>query len=473
MDIFILGVMEFAVIDIETTGLDHRTDKIIEIAIIIFGEKGIISKYQTLVDPGRPVPVNITQLTGITNLMLKGQPKFDQITNTLNELIEGRVFVAHNVWFDYNFIANEFGILGRTLTTEGVLCSKELAKGFYPNLNKYSLKSLAAIAGYINKNPHRADSDAMAIIEFFNHLIRRFGSPHFLMVSNEKRETIDVKASVNSKIVTNIPESAGIYYMLNRFGKPEYIGKASNLKKRVTTHFQNSNLKNRETTFSDAISEVRYTETSSMWLASLLEDHEIRKYWPRFNRAQKTPVYKYNLHVYEDGKGVKRLAISRSIKKAGLQTFYNRNDAMKTLKFYVDKFNLHPSVCSLPTTGYYNTTQHNNSIDSLMKYIKNLPYTIKVTKGRTVNEYTYLLFEDSSFLGFGITNEVLRMRDIPNLNLNFIKIASSMLCSEILNSQESKSDVLFEYKIARNKLKIPLSSDNGITPKLNTNKLLF
>ena len=94
--------MEYAIVDIETTGGYGVKNKITEIAIIIHDGDREIERYSTLVNPKGYIPQNITSLTGITNDMVNGQPEFYEVAKKVWDLTEDRIFVAHNVSFDFN-----------------------------------------------------------------------------------------------------------------------------------------------------------------------------------------------------------------------------------------------------------------------------------------------------------------------------------------------------------------------------------
>ena len=101
---------EYAVIDIETTGGNSENHRIIEIAVFVHDGNRIIDEYETLINPERKIPAYIEGFTGITNEMVKDAPVFRDIAEKLEEITAGRVFVAHNVNFDYGFIRKEFNL---------------------------------------------------------------------------------------------------------------------------------------------------------------------------------------------------------------------------------------------------------------------------------------------------------------------------------------------------------------------------
>src|ERR1051325_200701 len=102
----------YAIVDIETTGSYASANGITEIAIAIHDGKQLIDYYETLVNPEVPVPRFIQALTGITNAMLSQAPLFKDVAPKIHELLNGKVFVAHNVNFDYSFIKHHLALHG-------------------------------------------------------------------------------------------------------------------------------------------------------------------------------------------------------------------------------------------------------------------------------------------------------------------------------------------------------------------------
>ena len=94
----------FAVVDIETTGNFYKFGKITEVAVVLFNGAEVTRVYETLINPEIDIPYPITRLTGITNEMVANAPRFYMVAGEIAELTAGRIFVAHNVQFDYKFI---------------------------------------------------------------------------------------------------------------------------------------------------------------------------------------------------------------------------------------------------------------------------------------------------------------------------------------------------------------------------------
>jgi DNA polymerase-3 subunit epsilon/ATP-dependent DNA helicase DinG len=145
----------FIALDLETTGLDKDRDAIIEVGAVKFRDDAPVDRYSTLINPGRPIPYEITQLTGITDRDLVGKPRFDQVAAALMRFVGGAPVVGHNVGFDLGFLR------GQGLLTENLgLDTWELATILLPGLPGYSLGVLAERLGLGMVGQHRALADA-------------------------------------------------------------------------------------------------------------------------------------------------------------------------------------------------------------------------------------------------------------------------------------------------------------------------
>lgn len=162
----------YAIIDIETTGNNYKTGKITEIAIYQHNGSTVTGSFSTLVYPEMDIPIFITRLTGIDNHMVKDAPKFYEIAKTIVELTAGRIFVAHNVHFDYQFIREEFNRLGYNYQNK-TLCTVKLARKLLPGHTSYSLGRLCADLGIEINGRHRASGDALATVKLFELLLSK------------------------------------------------------------------------------------------------------------------------------------------------------------------------------------------------------------------------------------------------------------------------------------------------------------
>src|SRR5690606_12294137 len=128
----------YAIVDIETTGGLSASNRITEVAVMVHDGYQVIEEFHTLIDPERQIPGFITGLTGISADMLKGAPIFNEIASHLYGLLADKIFVAHNVNFDYSFLKEEFRRAGFNFNRPK-LCTVRLSRQICPGLKSYSL----------------------------------------------------------------------------------------------------------------------------------------------------------------------------------------------------------------------------------------------------------------------------------------------------------------------------------------------
>ena len=161
----------FAVLDVETTGLNTAADRIIEIAVVRCSPSGRkISEWSSLVDPNRdPGP---THIHGITARDLADAPKFFEIAPELRRQLDGTIFTAHNLAFDAAFVAREFAEAGAPPLDGFGLCTLELVRAARPGRRKYSLATCADELGIPHPDAHRALGDALVTAEMLRILLQ-------------------------------------------------------------------------------------------------------------------------------------------------------------------------------------------------------------------------------------------------------------------------------------------------------------
>jgi len=171
-----LGELDFVVVDVEATGgSPARGDRLTEVAAVRVREGRVVDSFESLINPERPIPPTVSRLTDITDEMVAGAPTFNQVAEPLRQALEGAVFVAHNVSFDWRFLAAEFQrCLGGRLGGER-LCTLRLARRLHPELQRRSLHALADYYAITADRWHRAGPDARATAELLGHFLKRLG----------------------------------------------------------------------------------------------------------------------------------------------------------------------------------------------------------------------------------------------------------------------------------------------------------
>ncbi len=168
---------EFVAFDLETTGLSSNTDRIIEIGAVIMKNGEELDRFQTFVDPGRVLDKKIVELTGITDAMLVGAPKIQQVLPEFLKFVGGRVLVAHNSDFDTGFIRAECQRQGLkfNLTAADTLI---FAQNMLPHLSKFKLDIVANALSLPEFNHHRAADDAVTCGLIMARLMEKLAQEH-------------------------------------------------------------------------------------------------------------------------------------------------------------------------------------------------------------------------------------------------------------------------------------------------------
>lgn len=160
----------YAIVDIETTGGQASSSGITEVAILIHDGNKVVEKFHSLVNPEVNIPMFITSLTGITNEMVKDAPTFGELASAIYELLQPNVFVAHNVNFDYSFIASQLKYSGYHLKVKK-LCTVRLSRRAFPGRKSYSLGNLCNDLKIPIYHRHRAMGDAEATALLFERIM--------------------------------------------------------------------------------------------------------------------------------------------------------------------------------------------------------------------------------------------------------------------------------------------------------------
>lgn len=157
----------FTVFDTETTGLEPRTNHVVEIGGLRFDGRGVISRFNVLVNPGVPMPPEVTRINGITDAMLAKQPFAASVLPDFLRFIGDTVLIAHNAPFDVSFVNEELARLSLPPLKNRVVDTLAFAKDIFPGLPKYALQTLAARFGITAIDAHRAEDDARVCMELF------------------------------------------------------------------------------------------------------------------------------------------------------------------------------------------------------------------------------------------------------------------------------------------------------------------
>jgi DNA polymerase-3 subunit epsilon len=463
--------MLFAIVDIETTGGYSEGNRITEIAIIITDGYKVLDRFESLINPGVTIPPFITGLTGIDNSMTDEAPYFSEVAEEIAGYLKDCVFVAHNVSFDYNFVKSELAEAGIELKVKK-LCTVRLSRKIFPGFPSYSLGNLCRLLGVEIENRHRAGGDAEATYEVFTKLVEN-DSEGFIITSlkaNSKETTLP--PNLDKEQFNSLPSLPGVYYFHDAHGKVLYVGKAIDIKKRITGHFNSRNSAEEKLRFFNSIHSISYDLTGNELVACIKESHEIKRLWPPYNKIQKFPEAQFGIFSYYDQNGYLRLNIGKIQKVAPLFSFNYMTDARDFLYAAVRDFDLCPRLSGLQKTKKAcvdyslkackgacvmeeSPEDYNRKVENALNGMKQEKPTYAIVgKGRSRYEHAVVLVEDGKYQGFGF---------VEDDTLNHLDDFKNVITKQKESKDIQKIIQQFVAKQEKGKLKgytfIPLASD--------------
>lgn len=439
-------------------------DKITEIAIVIHDGHSVVDSYTTLINPGRPIPYHITQLTGINDEMVRNAPKFHEVARQIVEFTEGKVFVAHNVRFDYSFLKSEFGSLGYNYQRK-TLCTVRLSRKLIPGMPSYSLGKLCNSLNIPLKHRHRAFGDAEATSKLFDRMLKLDKPEEFSRFIDDEIKAQTLPPKINKEQVMALPEKTGVYYFYNERGQVIYVGKSKNIKKRIISHFAIDYKSRKSIEFKNSIADISYEITGNELVALLLESEEIKKLKPIYNSALKRTGGSFvGIFEEKDKNGFIRLYIERlkaSSQKDPLITLENSFKAQNFLYRKIENFNLCLKLCGLHKIqgACFNYQLHTCNGACIGKeeaesYNKRIQQAINsfsfqqesfflIGKGRSKGEKSAVCVENGTYKGFGYFDEEWGGESITSIRQCIKSYAHNqdiqkIICGYLKKNQEDK-----------------------------------
>ena len=397
------------VVDIETTGGRPLGNDITEIGIVHVQNKKIVHQWSSLVKPDSSIPNNIQALTGISEEMVEHAPKFQSLIPLLQKQLEGDVFVAHSVNFDYSFIERAFRECEVAWRMDK-LCTIKYARKVFPEIGRYSLANLARELQVSNNNPHRALSDALCAAEVLIHCLH--GDYDQKMLHNPKTgllQRIQIPDNLPREQYDNLPKAYGVYEFKDAQGKSLYIGKANNIKKRVTQHFSTQKESAKYHRLMKECHFLEYTILPNEILALILEDHKIREHWPTLNKSQKKQSLKFGLYAYENGRGEVKWVIQKANGNGALRKFGTYLSGQTWLANFLEEVN-------------------SDDIDDL-EVLKNLKLSLQKSWIVALDEGGAVFIENGNLTGIYIEDDFLHQKEW--VRKHFINIQPSPILNSI------------------------------------------
>lgn len=450
----------YAIVDIETTGSYAAANGITEISIQVFDGKKVVEKFETLINPCQPIPYYIQGMTGITDKMVAAAPMFEQVAEKIHAILHDKIFVAHNVNFDYSFVKAHLADCGFIINTKK-LCTVRLSRKILPGFPSYSLGNLSHSLGIRINNHHRAGGDTDATVKIFK-----------LLLENDKEQFIEKSLQRNSKeslLPPNVPKEhfeklpygPGVYYFHNEKGKIIYVGKANNIRYRVNSHFSNNSDGRQKQNFLKHIHAISFQTTGTELMAHILESAEIKKRWPVFNSAQKRWEDVYGIFSFEDQNGFMRLAIEKNKSRLNpVHSFHYLVDGHAILRKLMKDFNLCPKLCFLQKDHVNcegikeeyclgacekkeKAGNYNKRVMKAIETLRSQPSFAIIEKGLNGDDQSCILVLEGKFYGMGYITNDSQLATIASLKELLTPYKENLFIRNIINGYAAR----FPHKV--------------------------
>lgn len=414
----------YAIVDIETTGLGAKGNKITEISIFVHDGKKIIKEYTTLVNPETFISQRISGLTGITNNMVRTAPKFHEIAKDVLEYTKDCIFIAHSVNFDYNVIKHELNELGAEFKRKK-LCTVRLSRKLIPGQGSYSLGSICAALNIKINDRHRARGDAEATVILFEKLLRLDNNGTIDSFLNKRSRQATLPPLLSKKVLDELPASTGVYYFKDANGQVIYVGKANDIKQRVLSHIYSK--ANKALKLCQETADITCKLTGNELTALLLESHEIKRIFPKYNRSQKRSNPGYGIATYQDRKGVIHIIFNKiKVLNQPILKFYSQVQCRNFLEEFCETNELCPKYCGLQqgSSGCFHfqlkkcrgicrnletIEKYNTRVKKALQSISNTDTFIIKEKGRSSDETTIVFVKNGIYQGFAFVDKQEKM----------------------------------------------------------------
>jgi DNA polymerase-3 subunit epsilon len=308
----------FCVLDLETTGGSPAQCEITEIGAVRHRGGELLGSFQTLVDPGAPIPPAITVLTGITHAMVVDAPRIEGVFPSLLEFVGDSVIVGHNVRFDLSFLNAAASRLGYPALGNRRVDTARLARRLvHSEVRNLRLATLAAHFRSPISPIHRALDDARATAHVFHALLERAGSLGVTNLDDLMAMPTARGSAHYSKIrlTEGLPRRPGVYLFKDRKGTIIYVGKAANLRNRVRQYFYGDTRRSIANLMRE-LHRIDHVECATALEAEVVELRLIHAHRPRYNRRSRPPKTSHFVKLTREP--YPRLSVVRTFREDGL-----------------------------------------------------------------------------------------------------------------------------------------------------------
>jgi DNA polymerase-3 subunit epsilon len=395
----------YAIVDVETTGNHRGGDRVTEVAIIISDGDKIISEFQTLVNPEQRINPYVVNLTGISDEMVKEAPVFSAIADKVFSMLSGKIFVAHNVSFDYSIICGEMSRAGIGFETQ-YLDTITFARRMLSGISSFSLGKLCDAIGIPHFNRHRAYGDTLATVHLF----------HFLMQKDTDKSTLKallqqglddrcLPSSLHRDQVLSIPTDTGVLVFRTADGLLFAAESSKNMRKKAIDKIQNWFNEYKDDAHFNAINLIDVIPTGNELVAKLIREEVVQEERPILGKKTSAKAYTHAIVIEQNSLGLAQLKIATNRAAQGRihLPFSSRSYANKTLEKIMKDglFYVHYDKLINQTDDTEKVLKFNQQLEkALLSTTYSHPNLLIVEKGRDKNEQALIWIEGGVYKGW-------------------------------------------------------------------------
>jgi DNA polymerase-3 subunit epsilon len=352
-----LRLTTFVVFDLETTGGSSEADTVTEIGAVKVRGGEVLGEFATLVDPGRGIPPEIIELTGITNAMVRIAPRLEQVLPAFLEFAAGAVLVAHNSGFDIGFLRAACNRFGYAWPKPAVVCTVRLARRVLTRDEAPTcrLSALAELFGATTKPIHRALPDAQATVDVLHALLERVGSlgVHSLEELLDYIPDVTPEQRRKRSMAADLPDDPGVYLFRGPGDEVLYVGKASALRRRVRQYFTASETRRRLREMVQLAVRVDSVTCAHALEAEVRELRLLAAHKPAYNRRSKNARQAWWITLTEEA--FPRLSVVRVPRDGALGPFRTPRQAEDAALALQDGTGIRPCTLRIPARSPHGT----------------------------------------------------------------------------------------------------------------------
>ena len=343
------------VVDLETTGTKPDSDAITEIGAVKVRGGEVLGEFATLVDPGRAIPPQIVQVTGITTAMVLQAPRIEAVLPGFLEFAAGAVLVAHNARFDMSFLKAAAQHCETEWPAFTVLCTVQLARRILDRdeAPTVRLSALAQLLGARTRPTHRALDDARATVDVLHALFERVGNLGVQTLPELVDYLPEITRRRRSKrvLADDLPPAPGVYLFRGPSDEVLYIGTAVNLRRRVRNYFTGSETRTRMREMVTLATRVDHVRCAHGLEAGVRELRLLVAHTPPYNRRSKFPQRAWWLTMTDEP--FPRFAVSRTPTAYALGPFGSRAEATEVAATVAEYSGVRTCTTRIPRGGVH------------------------------------------------------------------------------------------------------------------------